>query len=426
LSRKKIIVVGGGAAGMMAAGQAAQSGAEVLLVEKMSRVGRKLSISGKGRCNITNTAPITEFIEAFSPNGLFLRQAFAQFFSADLIDFFRDLGVDTVCERGGRVFPASGNALEIVNALIKFLKKTGVKIFLNSAVREIITKNQSAIGLRMVKANSANMKKTDFGKVTEYFSEAIILASGGLSYPRTGSTGDGYKMAHAAGHHIIAARPALVPLITAGNATARLAGLTLRNVQIKILIDGKKECDAFGEMTFTDFSISGPIILTVSRRCVDALNLKKQVHISIDLKPALDDNKLDKRLLREFEQFGRLPMNKILKNMLPQQLIPVCLEQTNILPSKLGFAITAEERKKLRSWLKDFRLEITGYRPFAEAIITAGGVSTREINPRTMESRLIKNLYFAGEILDIDANTGGYNLQAAFSTGWVAGRSAAK
>jgi predicted Rossmann fold flavoprotein len=424
LASKKIIVVGGGAAGMMAAGQAALSGAEVILMEKMRQLGRKLTISGKGRCNITNTAPQADFIEAFSPNGQFLRQAFAQFFSADLISFFRQLGVETVSERGGRVFPASSDALEIVQTLTKFIKNAGVKILLNSVVRELMVKNFLVIGVKaLIDRSSKDSQQME--KKMDFWADAVIITTGGLSYPKTGSTGDGYQLAQSVGHKIIPLRPALVPLVTAGDTETRLAGLTLRNVQIKIFFDGKKANEAFGEMTFTDFGISGPIILSVSRSCVDALNSKKHVLMSIDLKPALDEQKLDKRLLRDLEQFSRLTMNKILKNLLPQKLIPVCLQLTNIPTQKLGYEITAKERKKLRNWLKEFSLEITGYRPFAEAIITAGGVSTREINPRTMESRLIKNLYFAGEILDIDANTGGYNLQAAFSTGWVAGRSAA-
>ncbi|MBC8184646.1 NAD(P)/FAD-dependent oxidoreductase [candidate division KSB1 bacterium] len=428
LNKKRVIIVGGGAAGMMAAGQAALGGAEVLLFEKMNQLGRKLGISGKGRCNITNTAPVADFIEEFYPSGLFLRQAFSRFFSDDLISFFEEFGLPTVSERGGRVFPASGKATDVKNVLIRFIEKAGVKINLNSPVKGLIIKNNEAVGVKVLEPTSSITGKTknESGKETKYFSDAIIITTGGLSYPATGSTGDGYKFAKSAGHKINQTRPALVPLEISGNIVSKLAGLHLRNVRVKILTNDIKLKDTFGEMEFTNFGISGPIVLTLSRYVVDALNLKQKTSLSIDLKPALDEQKLDKRLIRDLEQFGRQQISKILKNLLPQQLIPVCLDETKISPKKAGHQITADERKRLKLWLKDFRLDVTGYRPFSEAIITAGGVSTKEINPRTMESRLIKNLYFAGEILDVDGNTGGYNLQAAFSTGWLAGRCAAK
>ncbi len=423
MKQKRIIVIGGGAAGMMAAGQAALSGAEVLLFEKMKQPGRKLGISGKGRCNITNTASVEDFIEEFHPSGLFLRQAFSRFFSDDLIALFEEIGLPTSVERGGRVFPTTGKATDVKNALIRFVKKAGVKINLNSPVKGLIIKNNEAVGVKVLEATSLKVGKIKKESVreTEYFANAVIITTGGLSYPATGSTGDGYKFAKSAGHKINQTRPALVPLEISDNIVSKLAGLHLRNVRAKILVNDKKKKEVFGEMEFTNFGISGPIVLTMSRFVVDALNLKQKPSLSIDLKPALDEQKLDKRLIRDFESFGRLQISNILKNLLPKQLIPICLDLTKISPKKAGHQITTTERRRLRLWLKDFRLNITGYRPFSEAIITAGGVSTKEINPRTMESRLIKNLYFAGEILDVDGNTGGYNLQAAFSTGWLAG-----
>jgi len=319
LNQKKIIVIGGGAAGMMAAGQAALSGAEVLLFEKMNQLGRKLRISGKGRCNITNTAPIEDFIEEFHPNGLFLRQAFSRFFSDDLVSFFEEFGLPTLVERGGRIFPASGKANDVNNALIRFIKKAGVTIDLNSKVTGLIIKNNKAIGVKVLERTSSIVGKTKngSGKMSEYFSDAIIITTGGLSYPATGSTGDGFKFAKSAGHKIVNTRPALVPLEISGNIVSNLAGLHLRNIRVKIVINDKKKYDAFGEMEFTKFGISGPIILFLSRYVVDALNLKQKISLSIDLKPALDEQKLDKRLIREFESVGRLQISKVLKNLLP-------------------------------------------------------------------------------------------------------------
>ena len=257
-------------------------------------------------------------------------------------------------------------------------------------------------------------------------SRTIIVATGGASYPGTGSTGDGYEFAKAVGHKIVPIRPALVPLATAGDIAQKCQGLSLRNVAVTVWIDGKKSNVGFGEMLFTHFGVSGPIILSLSREIVDALHQKKKVEISIDLKPGLDDVKLDARLQRELDANGKKQFQSILKSLLPQKLIPVCIEETEIPAEKVCHQITAKERHQLRNWLKDFRLQITGHRSFQQAIVTAGGVDTREVDPRTMESRLVKGLYFAGEVMDIDADTGGYNLQAAFSTGWLAGQSAAE
>ncbi len=272
----------------------------------------------------------------------------------------------------------------------------------------------------------ANRSKNIRDNARLYRADAVIIATGGASYPATGSTGDGYRLAKSVGHTIIPTRPSLVPIETAGDIAPRLQGVSLRNVNARLRVDGKKQDEKFGEMLFTHFGLSGPIILSLSRQIVDAFRSRKKIVISIDLKPALDRQKLDQRLIRELDMHGRQKFSTLLKTLLPRKLIPVCLDLIGIDPEKLGNQISSAERKRLGQWLKDFQFEVNGHRHFEEAIITAGGVSTKGINPRTMESRLIKGLYFAGEVLDIDADTGGFNLQAAFSTGWLAGQSAAR
>ncbi|MGB7060771.1 MAG: NAD(P)/FAD-dependent oxidoreductase, partial [Candidatus Zixiibacteriota bacterium] len=408
MAQRKVIVIGGGAAGLMAAGQAAEQGAETLLLEKMYRPGRKLRITGKGRCNLTNVAPVSRFISHFGPNGRFLRQAFSRFFSFELVAFLDRLGIRTVTERGGRVFPVSDQAQGIVDALSAWARKSGVTLRPRSLVEGLLVEGKRVNGVRIGKGS------TDQSMAERVFrADAVIVATGGASYPITGSTGDGYHLAKSAGHTVVPIRPALVPLETAGETAPRLQGLSLRNVTIQVLIDGKKRAEALGEVLFTHFGLSGPIILSSSRLIVDALRLHQRVILSIDLKPALDQRKLNERLLRDLEAHGKQKFRTLLKELLPAKLIPVCIDLTGIPPDKVGHQITAEERKGLRLWLKDFRLEVTGYRPFTEAIITAGGVDTKEVDPRTMASRLVEGLYFAGEVLDIDADTGGYNLQAA-------------
>ena len=414
MAERQVIVVGGGAAGLMAAGQAAERGARTMLLEKMDRPGRKLRITGKGRCNLTNIAPLPEFVAHFRPNGRFLRHAFSRFFSPDLLEFFEELNVGTVTERGGRVFPVSDQAQDVVEALLRWIEERGVTLRTGVAVEKLLLEGQQVVGVQDLA-----------GQI--YRADAVILATGGASYPGTGSTGDGYRLAEAIGHTIVPIRPALVPLETAGDTALRLQGLSLRNVAVRVWVDGKKRLEAFGEMLFTHFGVSGPIILSLSGEVVDALGRGESVTLSIDLKPALDERKLDARLLRDLDAHGKRQFHTLLKELLPSKLIPVCLFLTGISPHKMGHQITAQERKRLRRWLKDFRLDVTGHRPLREAIITAGGVATREVDPRTMASRLVPagGLFFAGELLDIDADTGGYNLQAAFSTGWVAGRVAA-
>ncbi|MEA3487511.1 MAG: NAD(P)/FAD-dependent oxidoreductase [Thermodesulfobacteriota bacterium] len=411
--KRNVIVIGGGASGMMASGQAAGMGADTLLLEKMHRPGRKLGITGKGRCNLTNVASLPEFISHFGSSGIFLRQAFHRFSNDELAEFFEDLGVPVVAERGGRVFPVSSQAKDVVDALTGWMRKQGVTVRRKVSVDGLLIEGRKVCGVR------------DFMGET-YSADAVIIATGGVSYPATGSTGDGYRLARWAGHSIVPLRPALIPLETEGNVALRLQGLSMRNVNVRVLVDGRKQDEAFGEMFFTHFGLSGPVILSLSGGVTDALNLGGRVIISIDLKPALDEHKLDERLLRDLDAHGKRKFQTLLEDLLPGKLIPVCMELTGIPPDRRGHQITASERRHLRTWLKDFRLEVTGTRPISEAIITAGGINTGEIDPRTMASRLVGGLYFAGEVMDIDADTGGYNLQAAFSTGWIAGRSAAR
>jgi predicted Rossmann fold flavoprotein len=407
-----IIVVGGGPAGMMAAGQAAQAGSRTLLLEKMPLPGRKLGITGKGRCNLTNSAEIEEFIAHFGPSGRFLRQAFARFFNHELMDFFETLGLPLVTERGGRVFPGSGQAGDVLKVLHSWLRRCGVEMETSARVDElaVVDGRITAVVCR--------------GR--EIPCRAVVLATGGASYPATGSTGDGYKFAAVLGHRIIDIRPALVPLETAGSAAGRMAELNLRNIRARLLVDGKKAAEDFGELVFTCFGVTGPVILTLSGLAVDALRNGRKVALSLDLKPAMDEEKLDRRLLRDLDARGKEPLSSLLRGLLPRQMVPVCLDLIELPPERIAATLTGKERRRLRQWIKDFRFEVTGFRPFAEAIVTAGGVDTREVDPRTMESRRIKRLYLAGELLNLQADTGGYNLQAAFSTGWLAGRCAAR
>ena len=410
MTKPDVVVVGGGASGMMAAGQAAGLGADTLLLEKMRRPGRKLGITGKGRCNLTNVASLPEIISHFGSSGIFLRQAFYRFSNDELVVFFEDLGVPTVVERGGRIFPASGQARDVVDALTGWMRRQGVTVRRKISVDGLLIKRQKVCGVRGLT-----------GEI--YPADAVIIATGGVSYPATGSTGDGYRLARSAGHSIVSPRPALIPLETEGDVAPRLQGLSMRNVNVSVLINGRKQDEAFGEMLFTHFGLSGPVILSLSGRVTDALDMGGRVIISIDLKPALDEHKLDERLLRDLDAHGKRKFQTLLEGLMPGKLIPVCMDLTGIPPDRRGHQITASERRRLRAWLKDFRLEVTGTRPISEAIITAGGINTGEIDPRTMASRLVSGLYFAGEVMDIDADTGGYNLQAAFSTGWLAGRS---
>lgn len=406
-----VVVVGAGAAGLMAAGQAAASGAKVLVLEKMARPGRKLCITGKGRCNLTNIAPLPDFLAHFGSSAPFLRQAFHRFFTEDLLDFFQEQGLAVTVERGGRIFPASGKATQVLQVLERWLKRLRVELLTATAVEALLVTDGRIAGVR------CQGRQIDC--------KALILSTGGASYPLTGSTGDGYRLAGQAGHHLIPIRPALVPLVTAEPFPPSVNGLQLRNAAARLFINGKKKGEAFGELTFMEFGLSGPIILTLSGRIVEALHSGADAVLALDLKPALDDAKLEARLLRDLAQRRDEPMQSVLRGLLPKELVPLALTASGCAAGQLAGDCRAAERKRLRRWLKDWRLPIIGHRPLAEAIVTAGGVDTAEINPRTMESRLVRGLYFAGEVLDIQADTGGYNLQAAFSTGWLAGRSAA-
>ncbi len=412
MKARRVIVIGGGPAGLMAAGQAAEAGADARLLEKMKRTGLKLCITGKGRCNITNIAEVSDFIAHFGKTGPFLRQAFARFFNGELMAFFNALGLKLVTERGGRVFPASGKAPDVHRALLRWSQTSGVRIFHSAAVDKLVIHDERITGV--------------VSQGREIACDAVILAAGGASYPATGSTGDGYRLSESAGHTVIPVRQALVPLVTSGGDAKQMAGLNLRNVLTRMLIDGRKKREHFGEVVFTDFGITGPSILTLSGGAVDSLNSGHKVVFSIDLKPALDEKKLDARLQRDIASQGIKPISSLLRGLIPREMVPVCLNGIDVPAERTSCHISAKERRSLRTWLKDFRLDVTGCRPFAEAIITAGGVDTREIDPRTMQSRKTKGLFFAGELIDIQADTGGYNLQAAFSTGWLAGRSAAR
>lgn len=412
--QSEILVIGGGPAGLMAAGMAAQKGVKpVKVLEKMSQPARKLRITGKGRCNLTNIAPLSEFLSHIGPNPKFLRPAFSSFFAEDLVEFFNSLGVKTQIERGGRVFPVSENAGEIADALLRWNQHLGVELLTSIPVKEICIENQMVQGVKLENGETILSKK-------------IILATGGASYPATGSSGDGYRLARQAGHSVTPIRPALVPLTTASDTAQQLQGLSLKNVNVSVWVEGKKTAQAFGEMLFTHFGLSGPVILSLSRLTVNDIDKHRKVIFSIDLKPALDLEKLIIRIQRDWDEHGKMSFKSSLKLLLPQSLIAVCLQQTQIPAEKPCNQLNAIDKKRLALWLKDFRFEITGHRSFNEAIVTAGGVCLNEINPSTMESKIVKGLYFAGEVLDLDADTGGYNLQIAFSTGRLAGISAAQ
>ena len=405
----KVVVVGAGAAGMMAAGQAAEAGAEVVVLEKMRRVGLKLAITGKGRCNLTNSAALADFIGHFGSNGRFLRQAFNVWFSDDLVDFFSAHGLELTRERGGRIFPAAGKAQQVVELLRRWLLAAGAEIYYRSAVERIVVEENRVVA---VVSNGQHIR-----------TDTVIIACGGSSYSATGSDGAGCALAAAVGHNIVPLRPALVPLVTTGAAAPQLCGLNLRNIAAALFVDGKKAAAEFGELVFNEDGVTGPVVLTMSGVAVDALAAGKQVELRLDLKPALDDKKLDARLQRDFCRRHAEELESILRGLMVREMVPVCLQQADLPGDCRGHSITAAQRKRLRHWLKNFVLPVSGHRPMDEAIVTAGGVDLKQVNPRSMESRLVSGLYFAGEVLDLQADTGGYNLQAAFSTGYLAGRS---
>lgn len=406
-----VIVVGAGPSGLLAAGSAAQQGAKVLLLEKMRSEGRKLLITGKGRCNVTNDASPGEFIKHVYPEGRFLRNAFSIFYSHDIIRLLQEHGVELSLERGGRYFPVSNKSIDILRALLKWVNNHGVDIRCGSRVEKLIAVDGAVTGVGL-----------DNEELT---APAVILATGGKSYPATGSNGDGYELARQAGHSVVNPVPALVPLETKGDLAQRLQGLNLKNVNAVIWVNGKKAGEAFGEMLFTHFGLSGPIILTLSRIATAALQNNEKVEFTIDLKPALDEQKLDNRLLRDLNEHGRKQLANIFRNWLPASMVPVFIEELKLDAEKMCHQVSSAERKQIRFMLKNLKFDVIKHRTFKEAIVTAGGIPTREISPKTMESKLVKGLYFAGEIIDVDAETGGYNLQIAYSTGWLAGNAAA-
>lgn len=412
MNKFDVIVIGAGPAGLLAAGRAGELGGKVLVLEKMRQEGRKLLITGKGRCNITNDAPIREFITHVYPDGRFLRNVFAQFFSKDILDLLQKYGVEATLERGGRYFPASNESADVLKALLKWCRDAKVEIRCGYRVEKLLVENN------IIKGVIVNGQK--------YLADKVIIATGGKSYPATGSNGDGYELAKAVGHTIENPRPALVPLETAGDLAQNLQGLNLRNVKAMVWVNDKKLGEDFGEMIFTHFGISGPIILTLSRIVVDELQKNNKVEISIDLKPALDEQKLDARLVRDLNEHGKKQLVNIFHYWLPATMIPVFIEQLALDPAKECHQVSAKERKQIRNLIKNLRFTVTGNRSYNEAIITAGGITTSEISSKTMESKLVKGLYFAGEMIDLDAETGGYNLQIAYSTGWVAGNACMK
>jgi predicted Rossmann fold flavoprotein len=408
---KKVVVIGAGAAGLFAAGIAAFNGKKVILIEKNDRPGKKILITGKGRCNITNSIPeIRELIDNVPNNGRFLYSAFSRFSNLDIINFFNENGLATKIERGGRVFPESNRAVDVVETLKRFCTKNGVEFIYNSTVKGIDQEAGKVLSV-ILKDNKKIM------------CDSVILCTGGKSYPGTGSTGDGYKIAEKLGHCITELKPSLVPFQMNEKYCKQLEGLSLKNISIKIKNSKDKVIiEDFGEMVFTSFGVSGPVILSASSHILkENINTLK---LYIDLKPALSDEKLDERILRDFEKYTRKCFKNSLDDLLPQKMIPVFIELSGIDPMKHINQITKDERKKITNLIKNFPLTINSFRPIEEAIVTSGGISINEINPATMESKLINGLFFAGEIIDVDAYTGGFNLTIAFSTGYLAGLNA--
>ena len=405
-------MIGGGASGIMAAIRAAECGASVVLLEKMPKIGRKLAITGKGRCNLTNSADVEEIVKNLPGNGKFLYSALKKFSSADTVNFFENLGVKTKIERGGRIFPESDDANEVIDALLRRLMILGVDVHTNSPVTEILAENGQIRGVLV-------------GKRT-FFADSVILATGGASYPATGSTGDGFRFARRLGHVVTPLLPALVPLETEEDFVRDLQGLSLRNVRVKLSADGKIIAEQFGEMLFTHFGVSGPIILTLSRKAAQFLSKGCFVELEINLKPALTPEQLDARILRDFAKFKRKSAKNALIDLLPAKLIPIILDLSYLPENKRVDDITQPERRRIVENLRKLALIITKTRPIEEAIVTSGGISVKEIDPRTMQSKIVKNLFIVGEVADIDGFTGGFNLQAAWSMGNVAGIAAAQ
>ncbi len=410
--RTSLLVIGGGAAGLMAAGTSSHMNVETIVLERNERPARKLMITGKGRCNVTNNCTaLQELISNVPRNGRFLYGAFSRFMPSDVIDFFEGRGVELKTERGNRVFPVSDNAVDIVDALVGYARERAR--FLNGRATKLIVEDGSVKGV-----------ETESGEMI--FADKIIIATGGLSYPGTGSTGDGYELAKQAGHKITELVPSLVPLEIHEGFCSDLMGLSLRNTAIKVVDteNGKTIYTDFGEMLFTHFGVSGPMILSASAHMRNMKSGKYKIYI--DIKPALSEEQLDARILRDFSENTNKNFINALNSLLPKKLVPVIVKLSGISLSTKVNQITKEQRKNLVQLLKGMSITVTGFRPVAEAIITSGGVDISQINPKTMESKLVKGLYFAGEVIDTDAYTGGFNLQIAFSTGRLAGISAAE
>ena len=412
----KVVVIGGGPAGMMAAITSRENGNEVIIIEKNKQLGKKLLITGKGRCNITSSLDMSEFIKNTPGNGMFLYSAFQKYTNQDIIKFLEKQGLRVKEERGNRIFPITDKSLDVLKCFESKIKELGIKINFDEEAKELIINENKEI--KAVKTSKR-----------EIIADKVILATGGKSYPLTGSTGDGYKMVEELGHKITSIKPSLVPLeIYDKNLCTKLQGLSLKNVSIK-LIDKQKNKEIyedFGEMIFTHFGVSGPIILSSSAHLVRHKNIEqlmkeKKIILKIDFKPALREEKLDERILRDFNEFKNKQFKNALDKLLPQKLIPVIIEKSEINPNKKVNEITKKERANLLKQLKDFEVDVKEFRSIDEAIITSGGISIKEINPKTMESKKIKGLFFAGEIIDVDSYTGGFNLQVAYSTGYVAG-----
>ena len=409
-----VIVVGGGAAGLLAGIAAAEQGAQVTILEKMFTPGRKILITGKGRCNITNDCEIPEIIKNLPGNGRFLNSALHRFSNIDIVNMLESHGLNTKVERGGRVFPVTDKAKDVVDTLLNIFRALGGELRTDKLVSGVLIEDKQVRGVIT-------------GDGQKHLADAVILATGGASYPGTGSDGNGFRLAKSCGHTIITLKPSLVPLESDSCYIKDLQGLSLRNVQVSICCASKVLGREFGEMIFTHFGFSGPIILSLSKVVSASLEEGvKDLDLIIDLKPALDEQKLDARIQRDFTAYARKQLVNGMKDLLPARSIPVVLDAAFLDPEKPINQVSREERGRLVHSLKNLSFPITGTRPLAEAIITAGGVSTKEINPKTLESKVLKKLYFAGEIIDVDGYTGGYNLQAAFSTGYAAGLAAAQ
>jgi hypothetical protein len=405
----RVIVAGGGASGMMAAIWAARSGQQVLLIEKNERLGKKLFITGKGRCNVTNGCDVEELFPKVVSNRRFLYSSFYSFSNQDTIDFFESLGVPLKRERGDRIFPVSDHSSDVISAFSREMKRCGVEVRLNQKIDSLLIKENTVCGVKLADG-------------TKEYGDSLILATGGMSYPSTGSTGDGYRLAGQAGHQVTELSPSLVPVHIKEDCCAKMMGLSLRNIGFKAMAGKKKVYEEFGEMLFTHFGISGPVVLSFSAYA--RKYLEKDLKIFLDLKPAMSKEQVDHRILRDFQEKKNKQFKNSLDELLPKKMIPIIIEKSAISPDKKVNEITREERSRLVTLLKEFPLTVTGLGEWKEAIITKGGISVKEVDPGTMESKLVKGLYFAGEILDLDALTGGYNLQIAWSTAYLAGTNA--